>query len=101
MSKLTWGMIGGGEGSQIGPVHRICSALDARFAMTAGALDADPAKGRDFAMRLGIAEDRCYGDWKDMLAGETSRRDRIDLVTVATPNTRRAALQWCLLCHIS
>ena len=54
--------------------------------MTAGALDADPAKGRDFAMRLGIAEDRCYGDWKDMLAGETSRRDRIDLVTVATPN---------------
>lgn len=86
MSKLTWGMIGGGEGSQIGPVHRICSALDARFAMTAGALDADPAKGRDFAMRLGIAEDRCYGDWKDMLAGETSRRDRIDLVTVATPN---------------
>ncbi len=86
MSKLTWGMIGGGEGSQIGPVHRICSALDARFAMTAGALDADPAKGRDFAMRLGIAEDRCYGDWKDMLAGETSRKDRIDLVTVATPN---------------
>lgn len=86
MSKLTWGMIGGGEGSQIGPVHRICSALDARFAMTAGALDADPAKGRDFAMRLGIAEDRCYGDWKDMLAGETSRRDNVDLVTVATPN---------------
>ena len=92
MSKLTWGMIGGGEGSQIGPVHRICSALDARFEMTAGALDVDPAKGRDFALRLGIAEDRCYGDWKDMLAGETSRKDRIDLVTVATPNSTHYAI---------
>lgn len=86
MSKLTWGMIGGGEGSQIGPVHRICSAIDACFEMKAGALDANPAKGRAFAQRLGLAEDRCYGDWKDMLAGETSRIDRIDLVTIATPN---------------
>ena len=28
MARLNWGMIGGGEGSQIGPVHRICAALD-------------------------------------------------------------------------
>lgn len=92
MSKLTWGMIGGGEGSQIGPVHRICSALDARFEMKAGALDADPAKGRDFAQRLGLAEDRCYGDWREMLAGEASRSDKLDLVTVATPNATHYAI---------
>jgi len=92
MTKLNWGMIGGGEGSQIGPVHRICSALDARFDMTAGAFDVDPAKGRDFALRLGIAEDRAYGDWQDMLTGETSREDRIDLVTVATPNATHYAI---------
>lgn len=92
MSKLTWGMIGGGEGSQIGPVHRICSALDARFEMKAGALDADPAKGRDFAQRLGLAEDRCYGDWREMLAGEASRPDKLDLVTVATPNATHYAI---------
>ena len=92
MRKLTWGMIGGGEGSQIGPVHRICSALDARFDMKAGALDADPAKGRDFARRLGLPDDRCYGDWKEMLAGERSRQDRIDLVTVATPNATHYAI---------
>jgi predicted dehydrogenase len=92
MAKLNWGMIGGGEGSQIGPVHRICSALDARFELKAGALDADPARGRDFALRLGIADDRAYGDWKEMLAGETSRKDRIDLVTVATPNATHYAI---------
>ena len=85
--RLSWGMIGGGEGSQIGPVHRISSALDARFDLRAGALDADPAKGRDFAMRLGIAPDRAYGNWQEMLAGEKDREDRIDLVTVATPNS--------------
>ena len=86
MARLNWGMIGGGEGSQIGPVHRISAALDGLFTMTAGALDVDPAKGRDFARRLGIPPDRAYGDWREMLAGERDRADRIDLVTVATPN---------------
>ena len=92
MARLSWGMIGGGEGSQIGPVHRISSALDARFDFKAGALDVDPAKGRDFAIRLGIAPDRSYGDWKAMLAGEKDRKDRIDLVTVATPNSTHYAI---------
>ncbi len=87
MAKLNWGMIGGGEGSQIGPVHRIASALDTHFDFKAGALDVDPGKGREFATRLGIAPDRAYGDWKEMLAGEKNRKDRIDLVTVATPNS--------------
>ncbi len=45
MARLNWGMIGGGEGSQIGPVHRIASSLDARFDFKAGALDADPQRG--------------------------------------------------------
>ncbi|WP_373503846.1 Gfo/Idh/MocA family protein [Aestuariivirga sp.] len=87
MKRLNWGMIGGGEGSQIGPAHRISTALDGLFDFKAGALDAYPGKGRDFAMRLGIAKDRAYGDWKEMLQGEMNRPDRIDLVTVATPNS--------------
>lgn len=86
MTRLNWGMIGGGEGSQIGPVHRISAGLDGLFTMSAGALDVDPAKGRDFARRLGIDPARAYGDWKEMLAGEKDRTDRLDLVTVATPN---------------
>ena len=87
MTKLKWGMIGGGEGSQIGPAHRISAALDGLYEMTAGALDADPVKGRGYAVRLGIAADRAYGNWRDMLAGERNRVDRLDLVTVATPNS--------------
>ncbi|MEC7963045.1 MAG: Gfo/Idh/MocA family oxidoreductase, partial [Pseudomonadota bacterium] len=86
MTKLKWGMIGGGEGSQIGPAHRLGALADGRFEMVAGALDHRPEVGRDYGQRLGIAADRAYGDWQDMLAGEKTRDDRIDLVTVATPN---------------
>ncbi len=80
-------MIGGGEGSQIGPAHRISSSIDGLYTMAAGALDADPVKGREFGQRLGIAKDRSYGNWHEMLKGEISRDNRVDLVTVATPNS--------------
>lgn len=87
MAKLKWGMIGGGEGSQIGPAHRMGALADGRFEMAAGALDHRPEVGRAYAQRLGVAADRAYGDWQEMLAGEKDREDRIDLVTVATPNS--------------
>ncbi|MFT5064951.1 MAG: putative dehydrogenase [Yoonia sp.] len=87
MKKLNWGMIGGGEGSQIGPAHRLGAQADGNFTLAAGALDHDAAKGRAYAQSLGVAVDRAYGDWREMLAGETAREDRVDLVTVATPNS--------------
>ncbi|MEM6659588.1 MAG: Gfo/Idh/MocA family oxidoreductase [Pseudomonadota bacterium] len=86
MAKLKWGMIGGGEGSQIGPAHRLGAMADGMFEFAAGALDHRPEVGREYAQRLGIAEDRAYGDWREMLAGETHRDDPVDLVTIATPN---------------
>ena len=87
MTKLNWGMIGGGEGSQIGPAHRLGAQADGNFVLAAGALDHDAEKGRAYAQSLGVAADRAYGDWREMLAGETARDDRVDLVTVATPNS--------------
>ncbi|MED5289349.1 MAG: Gfo/Idh/MocA family oxidoreductase, partial [SAR324 cluster bacterium] len=84
--RLNWGLIGGGEGSQIGFAHRIGAELDGKFKFAAGALDVDPQRSREYGKRLGLAEDRAYGNWKEMLDAESSRNDRIDLVTVATPN---------------
>ncbi len=86
MAKLKWGMIGGGEGSQIGPAHRLGAGLDGAFDFVAGALDHRPDVGRDYGARLGLDADRSYGDWQEMLDKEAARDDRIDLVTVATPN---------------
>lgn len=87
MTKLSWGIVGGGEGSQIGLAHRMCSGMDNAFEFKAGAMDVDPVRARDYGVRLGLDEDRAYANWRDMLDGETARSDRIDLVTVATPNS--------------
>ncbi|MEM7643257.1 MAG: Gfo/Idh/MocA family oxidoreductase, partial [Pseudomonadota bacterium] len=86
MAKLNWGMIGGGEGSQIGPAHRLGAGLDGDFAFVAGALDHRADAGRAYGERLGLEPGRAYGDWREMLVGERDRPDRVDLVTVATPN---------------
>ena len=87
--KLRWGMIGGGEDSQIGGAHRMGAGLDGLFEFAAGALDIVPKKGREFAMRHGVARERAYGDWREMLAQERDLPpgERLDLVTVATPNS--------------
>ncbi len=87
MTKLNWGLIGGGEGSQIGPAHRLGAQADGLFRFAAGALDHNPEAGKAYACDLGVAEDRAYGDWKEMLDKESQRTDRVDLVTIATPNS--------------
>ncbi len=85
MKKLRWGMIGGGEGSQIGPAHRLGARLDGLFEFAAGALDHRPEYGVEYGKRLGLG-DRAYGGWQEMLEAEKKRDDKVDLVTVATPN---------------
>ena len=87
MARLNWGMIGGGEGSQIGPAHRLGAQADGNFVLAAGALDHDAERGRDYAERLGVAPERAYGNWQEMLERESARDDRLELVTVATPNS--------------
>lgn len=87
MTRLTWGLIGGGEGSQIGPAHRLGAHADGLFTLAAGALDVDAAKGKAFAQSLGVTPDRAYGNWQEMLEAERARADRLDLITVATPNS--------------
>ena len=88
MNTLQWGMVGGGEGSIIGDAHVVGARMDGRFTLSAGAVDIDPERGREHALRLGVAEDRAYGDWRSMLEGERARpeAERVSLVTIATPN---------------
>ena len=87
MPKLNWGMIGGGADSQIGLTHRVAAGMDDLFQLQAGAFDINPEAGRAFAQELGVSEDRAYGDWQQMLAEEQRQQDRLDLVTIATPNS--------------
>ena len=63
-------------------------ALDGQAELVAGALSSSPDKARASAADLGLAPDRAYGTWQEMLEGELARPEdeRIDFVTIVTPN---------------
>ncbi|HJZ94500.1 MAG TPA: Gfo/Idh/MocA family oxidoreductase [Gemmataceae bacterium] len=84
--KLRMGLIGGGQGAFIGRVHATAGVLDNRAALVAGALSGDPAKAKASAPDYDIAPDRAYGSYKEMADAEAKRPDKVDFVSVATPN---------------
>lgn len=84
--RLKLGMVGGGIGSFIGAVHRMAARLDDQWELTAGALSSNAENARASAAELGIAEDRCYADYREMAQAEAAREDGIDAVAIVTPN---------------
>ncbi len=79
-------MIGGGEGAFIGGVHRMAARLDDRWELVAGVFQSDANRSVDFGKSLRLDPDRCYGDVEAMLAGEAARQDRVDAISIVTPN---------------
>lgn len=87
-SLLTFGMIGGGQGAFIGAVHRTAAIMDGQARFVAGALSSTPEKSLASGRDLGLADDRNYASWQEMLERESERppADRIDFVSIVTPN---------------
>ncbi len=90
--RLRMGMVGGGPGAFIGPVHRIAAMLDGQIELVAGAFSSDGAKSAAAGEGYGIAADRAYADFNAMFAAERARDDGIDFVTIATPNHTHLAI---------
>ncbi len=91
-SPIRWAMVGGGRGSQIGYIHRCAALRDNTFKLVAGAFDIDPARGRDFGVKLQVAAERCYADYQTMFDAESQRADGIQAVSIATPNGTHYAI---------
>lgn len=91
-NMLRLGLIGGGPGSFIGPVHRMAACLDARFVLTAGAFSRTLEKSRQQAVRWGLAEQRAYDGIEAMIAGEHGREDGVQAIAIATPNDSHFAI---------
>ncbi|MCP3368555.1 Gfo/Idh/MocA family protein [Bradyrhizobium cajani] len=85
-ARIRLGMVGGGQGAFIGAVHRIAARIDDQFELVAGALASDPARARTSAKELGIADDRAYGSFEEMVKAESARADCIEAVSIVTPN---------------
>lgn len=85
MTRLRWGMVGGGPGG-IGKTHRFAANLDGRYELVAGVFSRDGTKNAAMGRELGIAPDRLYPDFDAMAAAESERADGIQCVSVVTPN---------------
>ena len=84
--KLRMGMVGGGTGAFIGPVHRMAAELDGRIEMVAGAFSSSAEKSRAAGVSFRIDPARAYASYGEMIATERQRQDGIDFVVIATPN---------------
>jgi predicted dehydrogenase len=84
--KLRMGMVGGGPGAFIGPVHRMAAELDGRIEMVAGAFSSSAEKSRAAGVSFRIDPARAYASYQEMIAAEKQRQDGIDFVVIATPN---------------
>ena len=84
--KLRMGMVGGGPGAFIGPVHRIAAELDGKIELIAGAFSQSAERSRQAGEAYKIEPERAYGDYKSMLESERKRQDPIDFVAIVTPN---------------
>ena len=88
--RIRLGMVGGGRDAFIGAVHRIASRIDDHYELVAGAFSSTPEKSLASAKDLGIADDRAYGDFRQMAIREARLKTGIDAVAIVTPNHMHA-----------
>ena len=84
--KLRMGMVGGGPGAFIGPVHRMAAELDGRIQLVAGAFSQSAERSRAAGDMYKLDPQRAYDDYEEMLRAESKRTDAIDFVAIVTPN---------------
>lgn len=86
--KIRMGMIGGGEGSFIGPVHRIAAFLDGQIELVCGCFSSSFENTKATAGALFIPENRAYRTFTEMIEKEAllPEGERMDFVAIVTPN---------------
>ena len=82
--RLRAGIVGGGQGSFIGAVHRIAAELDGQAEVVAGAMSTDPQRAATSAQAWFLK--RSYNSFQEMAEQEAQLQDGIDFVIIATPN---------------
>jgi len=84
--KLRMGMVGGGPGAFIGPVHKMGAELDGKIELVAGAFSQSAERSRAAGETYRIDPERAYTDYREMMEAERKRPDGIDFVAIVTPN---------------
>ena len=98
--KLSFGMVGGGNGAFIGNVHRRGAIMDNLAELTAGCFTRSMDKNRQTAEEWGVRDlSRVYANYQEMADAESKREDGIDFVSIVTPTDTHYAIAKCFLEH--
>lgn len=89
---LRFGMVGGGNGGQIGAAHYRAASLDGQLLLSAGCFSRDWEKNVQQGQVWGVDQQRIYADAFEMAEREAARGDGIDFVVIATPNESHYAI---------
>ena len=84
--KIRYGMLGGSLKAFIGEVHRKAINFDTRAEFVAGCFSNNDALNIETADAYNITKERVYKDYKEMAEKEGKRDDKIDFVSITTPN---------------
>lgn len=86
--KLKVAMVGGGNDSFAGRIHRAAIEASGCLELVCGAFGSTRQRSIDTGKALGLDPARVYGVYRDMFRREVkaAAEDRIDLVTVIAPN---------------
>ena len=92
MQPVRYGMVGGGEGAFIGAVHRTAAAIAGNWSLVAGAFSSNAEKARRSGAAIGVAPERTYDSYRDMMERERALapEHRIEAVAIVTPNHEHA-----------
>ncbi len=97
--RLKYGMIGGGKGAFIGDVHRKAIAMDGGAELVAGCLSQTYFNTLETGESWGLAKDRLYRTYQDMIVAEADRPDRPDFLLIVTPNDTHYSIARLALEH--
>lgn len=88
MGKIRLGILGGGEESLIGILHRVASSMFDKYELVGGVFDPEHQKSLNFAKKLQLDPNRIYKDLDDFVQkeGQLPESERIQVVSVLTPN---------------
>lgn len=86
--KIRMGMLGGGPGSFIGPVHRMAANLDGLIELVCGCFSSNPDKSAQTGKELCLPENRIYTSYQEMIEKEAQlpEGERMDFISIVTPN---------------
>lgn len=86
--KIRLGILGGGEGSLIGVLHRVASYINDNYQITGAVFNSNLEDSLNFAKQIDVPSNRIYKDFNTLIEEELKLpvEERIQVCSILTPN---------------